>query len=192
MPDSAARLSRVKIPTLILSPGALPLPPASESETVGETLCLALRRCFEDRRQLMLFRTNTGTFRSYLFRRDEQRRIHLLEGSLIEVLRLEPSSAPPSSEPIPASAGIPTSGSAASSAGALLIALFSQAEHAQVNMRLEFRPWSPAHLRYRLDFGGSRYRDGHRVLGPFVHGSSTEDALLAGLQFFHALRAKRT
>jgi hypothetical protein len=139
----------------------------------------------------MLFRTSTGTFRSYLFRRDGQRRIHLLEGSLIEVLHLESSSAPPISSPIPASAGIPGMGSAASSAGALLIALFSQAEHAQVNMRFEFRPWSPTHLRYRLDFGGSRYRDGQRVLGPFEHGSSMEDVLLAGLQFFYTLRTRR-
>jgi hypothetical protein len=105
------------------------------------------------------------------------------QGSLIEALSLVVAEGQLSSADARAAHGIPAAGPAATGCGTLLLDLLARAEPEHLDMRLEFRPWKAAHLRYRLDFGGARWYDGRRVLGPYIHGRSVEEVLLAGLAY---------
>ena len=65
--------------------------------------------------------------------------------------------------------------------GELLIRLYERAESADVWVAFEYLPWIEVHLRYRLRLG---VRQTHPDF--FIHGSSAEKLLIAGLSFFAA------
>jgi hypothetical protein len=188
---SDARLAGLRPRSLILVGGARPLPAESEAATVGAAAHLALGRCVADGCGLMFVRTDSGDFSGYLLGRDGRNLGRWREGPLDQVLRMLNPGGGMADETALAAAGVPAAGPAASSAGALLIRVFTQAQSAHLRLRFEFRPSAPAHLRYRLDFSGSRFYQSGPAFGPFVHAANLESVLLGGLSIFARLAARR-
>ena len=78
-------------------------------------------------------------------------------------------------------AGIPASTAEKAVTGELALRLFKDNEQACIIISLDFRPWAPDHLRYRLHYGtqpvgGSAHYNS-------IHASSFEALLIKGLEF---------
>ena len=162
-----------------LTPVAAPLPPVSEAATVGRALCESLSRATGYRHALRLNRIGNGLFGiRFYYQNGYLETAKDRVGGLAEVLasprtsilddRMRPLFGVPQLAEQPL-------------VGELLIRLYERAESADVWVAFEYLPWIEAHLRYRLRLG---VRQTHPDF--FIHGSSAEKLLIAGLSFFAA------
>jgi hypothetical protein len=164
-----------------LTPGAAPLPPVSEAATVGRALVESLCRAAGYRHALRLNRIGNGLFGvRFYYQNGGPETARDRAGGLAEVLasprtsilndRMRPLFGIPQiiEQPL---------------VGELLIRLYERAESADVWVAFEYLPWIETHLRYRLRLG---VRHSGLTIHPdfFIHGSSPEKLLIAGLAFF--------
>jgi hypothetical protein len=160
---------------------AAPLPPLSEAATVGRALCESLSRAAGYRHTLRLNRIGNGLFAvRFYYQNGSPETARDRAGGLAEVLAsprtsiLDDRMRPLFGVPLIAEQPL---------VGELLIRLYERAESADIWVAFEYLPWIEAHLCYRL-------RLGVRHIGTtthpdfFIHGSSAEKLLIAGLSFF--------
>ena len=80
--------------------------------------------------------------------------------------------------------GIPAGPAQEAAAGELALRLFRANGQAHIALSLDFRPWAPARLRYRLFYG---LKDETGVIRQrSIHAPSFEAALIAGLELLHS------
>jgi hypothetical protein len=107
-------------------------------------------------------------------------------GSLAAALLAAPSDSPSWSARL--YLGIPALGDETATVGALLIRLFAAAEQANVAVSLEYIPWAPRHLRYRLRYAvaPTMRLENYR----FLHGPDALTLLLKAVTFLSSIASR--
>ena len=177
---SPISLEGQRLPLFDLHPNALPVGPDSSAPQVALSLRRALRLALYDRQALVIFRTAAGRFRVQMHTSDYEIRCDR-HGELLPALSMaEPPSHRISAAQMSA-AGLPAGEAETEACALLLLRLFRTAGAAGIFFELDFRPWSPKNLRYRLIF-----RDFYNAEVPrrYLRAPTLEQILLRGLAFF--------
>jgi hypothetical protein len=158
-----------------------PLPSTRLGPAIGRLLSLSLKTAAADRLGWSLTRLGNGQFNLRTWRRARLSRIPLGggRGKLHDVLAAGPVS--PLNLATVRAMGLPADRAEESTAGALLLALFSAAEPSRICISLEFCPWAAAGQRHRLRYltiEENRHSHYH-----FIHAPTFERLEMATIAF---------
>jgi hypothetical protein len=165
---------------LRLAADPYPVPSESHGHEVGLALTLALSSARLRRRGWRLSRNYTGQFHLRLLR-EPNVVTEIYSGFLPELLK--PRALGFGTTILNHEAGLPEGTAEITTAGTLLLRLFTLAERTRVDVAFDFRPWVSPGLRYRLIFYAATPAYYTRTELPLLRAATVEKVLLAGLVF---------
>jgi hypothetical protein len=158
--------------------------PVPDTTALGELFCASLAEALVQHRGWRLDQVGLSAFERSTWDQDHFYELtfsmkHRNYGPLGQVLWSQPSSRPDNARL--QRAGIPASASEKAVVGELARRFFKNNEQARIVVSLDFRPWAPDHLRYRLHYGTQSA--GGPAHYNSLHAASFEALLIKVLEF---------